>query len=253
MLKIGFCLPNDTIPRTVFWERFIKALRQSEFFTESNADILVPLEDTAMESNWPRYGNPKSAYVRGDSHDLTKKDGPFQRYFATIIACAESNPRQPFLYVNMNPFFRAPLLLRKLKNVIVADISLAMLERDLNCNTISIPAPPIVFSRSEPSPGVRPILASFQGRIDTHPIRLALKSIAEKKEKQVAFRVPWRHSKSERNQDKGGTIVVKCVTIDHHIGKIDAIELKRTQNMSNCCQIPILLLCHAAIGFFHTD
>ena len=73
MLRIGLCLPDDTIPRTVFWERFIKALRQSEFFTESDADILVPLEDTAMETNWPRYGNPKTAYVRGDFARLDQK------------------------------------------------------------------------------------------------------------------------------------------------------------------------------------
>jgi hypothetical protein len=110
--------------------------------------------------------------------------------------------------------------------MIVADISLAMFERDLNRNTISIPAPPIVFSRSVPSPGVRPILASFQGRIDTHPIRQALNSIVNKKDKQFSFGVPWRRSTSESNKTKGRTIVVKSVTIDRHIGKIDAIESK---------------------------
>src|ERR1700735_2568308 len=121
MLKASFCLQNDAMPRTVFWDGFIKALKSSEFFTESTADLLVPLEDTAMELNWPRYGNLKSAYIRGESHELSDDNGSFHRYFAEITAFAGSNPGQNFLYVNMNPFFRAPLILRQLKNVIVAD------------------------------------------------------------------------------------------------------------------------------------
>ena len=90
MLKVGFCLQDDAIPRTVFWEHFVKAMRRSEFFAKSDADILVPLEDTAMETNWPRYGNPKSSYVRGDFHDLTE-NGSFRRYFDTVAALAETN------------------------------------------------------------------------------------------------------------------------------------------------------------------
>jgi hypothetical protein len=200
VLKIGFCLQDNATPRTEYWEKFLKTLKQSEYFTESDRDLLIPFEDTAVETNWPRYGNPASAYVRGQPHDF-KEGGPFQKYFARVIALARNKPTQKFLYLNMHPFFRAPLLLRHLRNMLVADVSLAMFERDLNRNTISMPALPIVFSRSAPS-GIRPILASFQG-VNSHPIRQLLQSIAN-----------------------GKTIVVNFVDRDRHVGKVDAINAR---------------------------
>lgn len=226
MLKAGFCLQDNAMPRTVYWEQFIKALKQSEYFAQSDVDFLIPFEDTAMESNWPRYGNPNSAYVRGSSHDLSE-NGSFRRYFAEITAFAENNQNRNMLYLNMNPFFRAPLLLRQNKNMIVADVSLAMFERDLNRNTISMPALPIVFCRSALSSGLRPILASFQGRIDTHPVRQSLKAIASKNRKSTFFSIPWRHAKKkQRNEENNDAIVVKGVGINRYIGKIDAINSK---------------------------
>jgi hypothetical protein len=223
VVKAGFYLQDDTMPRTVYWEHFTKALKQSEHFAESDVDLLIPLEDTAMETNWPRYGNPNSAYIRGSSHDLSE-NGAFQKYFAKVIACGKDNPDRTFLYVNMNPFFRAPLLLRQLKNVIVADISLSMFERDMNRNTISMPALPIVFCRSAPPPGLRPIMASFQGRIDTHPVRKSLKSITESKGR-FSF-VPWRRNPRPADDRKNEAIVVKGVELNRHIGKVDAINSK---------------------------
>jgi hypothetical protein len=198
MLKVGFCLQDDAVPRTEYWERFLKALKKSEFYAEENADVLIPLEDTAIETNWPRYGNPASAYLRGQAHDLSAT-GQFQRYFGRIVALAKSNPRQSFLYVNMHPFFRTPLVLSQLRNIFIADISLATYERDLNQNTISMPASPIVVSPSA-SLGVRPILASFQG-VNSHPIRTHLKSIAN-----------------------GKSVVVNLVERTRHVGKIDAVK-----------------------------
>ena len=198
MLKAGLSLQDDAAPRTEYWERFLKALKQSAFFAESGPRILIPYEDTAMETNWPRYGNPASAYVRGQPHDLSES-GHFQKYVARIVATAQSNPDQTYLYLNMHPFFRAPLLFRHLRNVIVADVSLAMLERDRNRNTISMPALPIVASRSASS-GIRPILASFQG-VNSHPIRQLLAHIAT-----------------------GTTIIVNFVERDAYVGKIDAIN-----------------------------
>jgi hypothetical protein len=226
MLKAGFCLQNDAMPRTVFWDGFIKALKNSEVFAESAADLLVPLEDTAMELNWPRYGNLESAYIRGKSHELSDENGSFHKYFGEITAFAKSNPRQNVLYVNMNPFFRVPLMLRQLKNVIVADISLAMFERDLNPNTISMPALPIVFSRSDLPTGMRPILASFQGRIDTHPVRKLLKPLAEKKQKSAFLSIPFRRLKNSRHEKQHAAIVVNDVGVARHIGKLDAVNSK---------------------------
>ena len=56
MLKVGLSLQDDTAPRTEYWERFLRALKQSAFFAESGPRILIPCEDTAIETNWPRYG-----------------------------------------------------------------------------------------------------------------------------------------------------------------------------------------------------
>jgi hypothetical protein len=198
MLKAGFFLQDDAAPRTEYWERFLKALKQSAFFAESGPRILIPCEDAAIETNWPRYGNPASAYVRGQPHDLSAS-GHFQKYVARIVASAQSNPDQTYLYLNMQPFFRAPLVFRHLRNVIVADVSLAMLERDLNRNTISMPALPIVAARSASS-GMRPILASFQG-VNSHPVRQLLAHIAT-----------------------GTTITVNFVERDAYVGRIDAIN-----------------------------
>jgi Exostosin family len=198
MLTAGFSLQDDAAPRTEYWERFTKALTQGAFFADTAPDILIPHEDTAIETNWPRYGNPASAYVRGAPHDLSK-GGPFQTYVARILAEAKRNPAQSYLYVNMHPFFRAPLLFRHLSNLIVADVSLAMIERDANPNTISMPALPIVSSRAA-SPGLRPIMASFQG-VNSHPVRDLMKQIAD-----------------------DTTIVVNFVSRDRFVGKVDAVN-----------------------------
>jgi len=196
-LKVSFCLQDEAMPRTEYWQQFITAMRQSDFFTEGNADILVPNEDTAMETNWPRYGNMDSAYIRGDRrmHEV-KVSSLFHRYFLRAVEFCKSNQTKKILYINMHPFFRPPLLLRGMKNVIVADVSLAMFERNLNRNTISMPTLPIAFSNS-PKLGLRPVIASFQGR-NSHPIRDHLKQIANDK-----------------------TIIINFVGQDH-FGKLDA-------------------------------
>jgi hypothetical protein len=199
MLRAGFCLRDDTLPRTEYWKLFLTSFEQSQFFgREGTADLLIPFEDTAIETNWPRYGNRASAYVRGQPHDLSD-NGQFQKYFAQIVNFAQRNPTQKLLYVNMHPFLRVPFLLRHHRNITVADVSLAWFERDLNHNTISMPAFPIVFSQSA-VPGIRPIMASFQG-VNSHPIRELLTRIAN-----------------------GRTIVVNFVHREHHVGKIDAVK-----------------------------
>ncbi len=196
MLRVGLCLQDDTAPRTEYWQRFIATLTQSASFADQAPDILIPGEDTAVETNWPRYGDPGSAYIRGVPHDLSQC-GPFQTYLARIVAEARRHPAQRYLYVNMHPFFRAPLLFRHLGNVIVADGSLAMLERDANPNTISMPALPIAASPSA-VPGIRPIMASFQGA-RSHPVRDLMEQISD-----------------------GATIVVNFVARDRYVGKVDA-------------------------------
>jgi hypothetical protein len=192
MLTAGFCLQDASAPRTEYWQCFVKALMKSAFFTGRAPDLLVPGEDTAIETNWPRYGDPASAYVRGRPHDLSN-GGPFQAYVTRVIADARRHHDQRYLYVNMHPFFRAPLLFQHLGNVIVADANLALLERDANPNTISMPAQPIITARSA-LPGLRPVIASFQG-VNSHPVRDLMKQIGN-----------------------GATIIVNFVTRDRYVG-----------------------------------
>jgi hypothetical protein len=216
MFKAGLFLQDDTLPRTQYWERFLHAVKASEAFSPAGADLLIPHEDTAIETNWPRYGNPHSAYVRGTSHDLAD-DGSFHRYFTRIVDAAKARPDQRFLYVNMHPFIRVPVMLREESNVLIADISLARSERDANPNTISMPASPIIAARSA-QPGPRPVLASFQG-VNSHPVRQALNALSD-----------------------GKSIIVNFVDRARHVGKVDAIEQKSDRDYEQ-------LLARSTFGF----
>ncbi len=154
-----------------------------------------------METNWPVYGNQAAAYLRGPAHELG--DGKnVHGYLDKIVDVARDHPRKRVLVVNMHPFFRAPLFLRELPNVFVADGNLVDHERALNPRTVSLPALPLATSGAERG-GARRILASFQGA-DSHPIRGALASIAD-----------------------GKTIVVNLVDRNRHSGKIDALRRRR--------------------------
>jgi hypothetical protein len=199
VLKVNFFLENSSMPRTEYWERFVGSLKATDFFSDSDADLLIPFEDTAMESNWPCYGNPGSAYIRGTNHDLS--EGGVFKYFSRVMEFAVNNPDRKLLYISMNPFFRASRLFGAVKNLIVADISLAMFERDMNRRTISMPALPIVSARVVQR-GARSILASFQG-VNSHPVREQLRGIAD-----------------------GKSIVVNFVERQRHVGKVDAINAR---------------------------
>ncbi len=185
-------LQDDSMPRTVFWARFLEALKQS-----GAHDIMVPAEDIACETNWPVYGNPAAAYIRGPAHDFeTGKN--VDRYLDRIVGFARENPEQCFLVVNMEAFFRFPLILRNIKNIYIADGNLVEFERALNPRTISLPALPITAG-IPPDLESRDILASFQG-FASHPVRHALASIAD-----------------------GKKIIVNLVEQSNHVGKINAL------------------------------
>ncbi|MCA3359705.1 MAG: hypothetical protein ING02_17080, partial [Roseomonas sp.] len=69
------------MPRTIFWERtlaILHAIPQS-----GGSRIHIPGEDVAMETNWPRYANMGSAYVRGLGHDLSAS-GVVIRYYTQL-------------------------------------------------------------------------------------------------------------------------------------------------------------------------
>jgi hypothetical protein len=183
-------LPDEAMPRTIFWHRFLEALNQTR-----NCDFLVPEEDLACETNWPAYGNPAAAYMRGSAHESKTING----YLDKVVDAARNRSTERLLVVNMNPFFRLPVFLREIENIYVADGSLAMFERTLNPRTVSLPALPIITGAPS-GLSFRTVLASFRG-VPSHPIRRKLASIAE-----------------------GEKIVVNLVERDNHSGKINALN-----------------------------
>lgn len=200
---LEFILQDDSMPRTIFWDRFLEAAKKSSACLNHSHDFLIPGEDIAIETNWPAYGNPAAAYVRGVTHEIGNGKN-VNRYLGRVVEAAQEKPEKRFLLVNMHPFFRVPLFLREMKNIYIADCNLVEFERALNPRTISFPALPI--STGVPlSFGSREILASFQG-VASHPVRHALASIAD-----------------------GKKIIVNFVERSNHVGKINALT-KSTDN-----------------------
>lgn len=194
---LEFILRDDSMPRTIFWDRFLDAARQSSACLHNSHDFLIPGEDIAIETNWPAYGSPATAYLRGATHEIGSGKN-VNRYLGRVVEAARERSEKRFLLVNMHPFFRVPLFFREMKNIYIADCNLVEFERALNPRTISFPALP--FSIGVPlTPGSRKILASFQG-IASHPVRHALASIAD-----------------------GKRIIVNLVERSNHVGKINAL------------------------------
>jgi hypothetical protein len=189
------------MPRTVFYERFIDAVRRNSWFREAGATLVIPAEDTAQETNWPRYGDQASAFTRGEPPDL-KPNGVFVGYLNAVVQHARANPAERVLVLNMHPFVRLSASFKPVRNVIVADGSLAAFERAANPRTISFPALPIV----RPSTGIagpRTILASFQGAA-SHPVRAALASLHDGKDFVVNLIDPKNHA-GRIDAEKGRT------------------------------------------------
>lgn len=200
MQPVGFVLKDEELPRTVFYERLTQAVRQHPWYRELGATLLLPAEDTAQETNWPRYGDPASAYCRGNSPDLSQ-DGIFVRYLNSVARLAAGHPTKRILVVNMHPFVRLPQLFKPFTNVIVADGSLASFERGANPRTISMPALPIL-GKGNGSGRPRTVLASFQGA-PSHPVRKALGALHD-----------------------GRHIIVRLIDPRNHAGRIDALAGK---------------------------
>jgi hypothetical protein len=171
LISVGLVLQQDDAPRTVFHDELTKAIRRNRRFRKSGARLVIPAEDTAQETNWPRYGDRPGAYIRGGAHDLSP-DGAFSRYLSEIATYAAEHADETLLVVNMHPFVRLPMLFRAASNILVADGSLAGYERSMNPRSISMPALPMVNPAGSGA-GERAILASFQGA-DSHPVRRVL-------------------------------------------------------------------------------
>lgn len=192
-MKVSLTLPDDAMPRTVFYERFLAALRRNARFTEdeSAADVLFPAEDTAMETNWPRYGRMASAFTRG-AFDQNR----LQTYLQALAARAAR-----LCIVNLNPFLRMPQLFKSMENVIIADGSLADWERSLNPRTIAMPALPLVTPVAAVTE--KSVVASFRG-VMSHQVRAELAKL-----------------------HNGQQFICQIVDANNHVGKIDATSADR--------------------------
>jgi hypothetical protein len=194
-MKIALAQRDDAMPRTVYYERLLDAIRANSRFVanEAEADLLLPAEDIALETNWPRYGDPMSAFVRG----AAQPDGAwYQAYLDTL-----SRRREPICIVNMHPFMRLPQVFRKRANFLVADVSLPSWERTLNPRTVSMPALPIAPGNIH-APLPKTVVASFRG-VDSHPCRQALARLHD-----------------------GRELICELVDRQAHSGKIDATAAK---------------------------
>ena len=164
-MKISMTLEDASMPRTVYWQLFREALQRNPRYVADplQADLLFPAEDTALETNWPRYGKQTSAYIRG-----TLDEQVLLNYLNRI-----AQGRGPYCVVSMYPSQRLTWAFASMPHVMVADVSLSQWERTLNPRCISMPTLPISLPRAGAKPVPRNILASFRGA-PSHPCRQSL-------------------------------------------------------------------------------
>jgi hypothetical protein len=199
-MQIAFACPDDSMPRTVFYDRFAQAVKASAHFTidETAADVVFPAEDTAMESNWPCYGNQRKAYIKGVAPDQAQ----YEAYLKNLQQQAQAL-RRPLCIVNMHPLVRLPEVLQKQSDIFIADGCLSEQERTINPRTISMPALPVITAAAPPPP--KTVLASFRGVL-SHPSRRAL-----------------------LNLHNGDDIVCQIMPRENHVGLVDATSGKIDQ------------------------
>jgi len=186
--SFSFGSPYENMPMTVYYQRLREALINNSAYTEDNnaATLLFPNEDTSVETNWPRYARPSSAWLKGE-FDLDRH----QRYL-DLLALSQ----RPLCIVNMHPFIRVPLQMAPNENVIVADINLLESERRANPRTISMPALPVTCGSFDRS--AKTTYAGFRG-VDSHPCRREIVAL-----------------------NNGTTIKTEFVDRQNHFGLIDA-------------------------------
>ena len=189
-MRISIDLHDDQMQRTLFHERLIDTLRRNPRFIPDprQADVLFPAEDISVEQHWPRYGDQRSAYVRGGFFEQSR----YESYLSRIAQSPGT-----WCLVSMHPMFRLPQCFKDRNNIIIADANLSAWERALNPRTISMPALPITRGPGRNVP--RTILASFRGVI-SHPVRQSLAALHD-----------------------GSRIICEAVESSNHIGRIDAL------------------------------
>ena len=167
-MKISLILPDPSMPRTVYYDQFCRLVTQNSRYVPdpAAADVVFPAEDTAVETNCPRYGNAPSAYIRGQM-DLQAVMNYLSRLAATPLSGQVCIP-------SFHPAIRLTQALAQRPGYIIADLNLHRWERAQNPRSVSMLALPIISSRNPP--GNKTILASFRGAA-SHPCRFALQKI----------------------------------------------------------------------------
>lgn len=186
-MRVGLTFPDEAMPRTIFYDRFIDSLQRSSSFVADDvaADVVFPFEDTSSETNWPRYGNADRAFLRGSSFK------PTETYLRRL-----AKSTRPVCIVNMNPFLRLPILLSDRPYAILAEGCLPIWERSMNPRTISMPSLPL--NTPVGASQDKTIFASFRGVL-SHPSRAALHRLHD-----------------------GNNYICELVAADNHADKFDA-------------------------------
>lgn len=189
-MRIGISFEDGSMARTIYYDMLSDAVRAHPGFASDpdSADVLFPAEDTAFETNWPRYARPGTAFARGAYDEAAH--GSYLGRLAT-------GSRRTCV-VNMHPFIRVPLHMASRPHIVVADINLRRWERAINPRTISMPALP--FATGTFDPDAKRQMASFRG-VASHPCRAALLPLHD-----------------------GHTIRIELVEPTNHFGRIDALN-----------------------------
>jgi hypothetical protein len=205
----------------------------------ADADVIVPALDVAAETNWPYYGEPGRAFVRGDLATYAREVVP------TIAAYLDRFCARRVLIVDMNPFSSLPKLFGNRDNAIFA---LASADRAAVRAGVDfgMPAFPL-YSRGGPTETARPVLASFVG-YNSHPVRERLRALDDGRDivVRVCDRRGYVGSVSIDETAASSTAVrdfdrLAASSVFSFVPRGDALFSYRLLEVMRCGSIPVIL------------
>jgi hypothetical protein len=169
MIRFYLLPESNSLWRTQWYDLVLQCLGNHPCRTENpeDADLLIPGMDTAMETNWPNYGQSQSAFLYGNfalyrEHCVRKlNELPLSRFRGRLVL------------FDMNPFSGFPNMVRSIDRVWLVANSLHQSQYrpglDVSFPTCSV----IQFNRTQVESNQDTCLASFVG-FDSHPVRREL-------------------------------------------------------------------------------
>ena len=188
MTSIGYLLKDERMPRTIYWNMFLEAVKKIRTEPEKTADgtlhydLFIPYEDAIGELNWPKHSTTditdkadfhETNYLRGNSlehftHEAWTK-GIFKQYISQIINWAVKNPTQRVWMASTHSWFTLAPSLQNVPNVYYSPMNLEEFQRNINPNCFCWPLMPIVRGDGGKTRSATPRhLASFVGVISHH-------------------------------------------------------------------------------------